>query len=92
MPGRLLLLRFHIATISGSGLIMSRYDLMDFEWRMIKPLLPDKPRGVPRVDDWRVLNGIFRVLRSGAPWRDLPGLALNRRPLFDGFCRDLCVE
>jgi transposase len=32
-----------------------------------------KPRGVPRVNDRRVLNGIFRVLRSGAPWRDLPG-------------------
>jgi transposase len=51
---------------------MSRYDLTDFEWRVIEPLLPNKPRGVPRVDDRRVLNGIFRVLRSGAPWRDLP--------------------
>lgn len=51
---------------------MSRYDLTDFEWRVIEPLLPDKPRGVPRVDDRRVLNGIFWVLRSGAPWRDLP--------------------
>ncbi len=39
---------------------------------MIEPLLPNKPRGVPRVDDRRVLNGIFWVLRSGAPWRDLP--------------------
>ena len=28
--------------------------------------------GVPRVDDRRVLNGIFWILRSGAPWRDLP--------------------
>jgi transposase len=26
----------------------------------------------PRVNDRRVLNGIFWVLRSGAPWRDLP--------------------
>jgi transposase len=33
---------------------MSRYDLTDFEWRVIKPL-PNKPRGVPRVDDRRVL-------------------------------------
>ena len=38
----------------------------------IKPMLPNKPRGVPRVNDRRVLNGIFWVLRSGAPWRDLP--------------------
>ena len=51
---------------------MSRYDLTDFEWRVIEPLLPNKPRGVPRVDDRRVLNGIFWVLRSGTPWRDLP--------------------
>ena len=36
------------------------------------PMLPNKPRGVPRVNDRRVLNGIFWVLRSGAPWRDLP--------------------
>ena len=49
-----------------------RYDLTDFEWSVMGPLLPNKPRGVPRVDDRRVLNGIFWVLRSGAPWRDLP--------------------
>ena len=57
---------------SDSGLYISRYDLTDFESRVIAPLLPNKPRGVPRVDDWRVLNGIFWVLRSGAPRRDLP--------------------
>ncbi len=51
---------------------MSRYYLTDFEWRVIEPLLPNKPRGVPRVDERRVLNGIFWVLRSGAPVRDLP--------------------
>ena len=49
-----------------------RYDLTDFEWAVIAPLLPTKSRGVKRVDDRRVLNGIFWVLRSGAPWRDLP--------------------
>jgi transposase len=49
-----------------------RYELTDYEWLAIKPLLPNKPRGVPLVDDPRVLNGIFWVLRSGAPWRDLP--------------------
>lgn len=52
---------------------MARYDLSDFEWSVIKPVLPNKSRGVPRVDDRRVLNGIFWVLRSGAPWADLPG-------------------
>jgi transposase len=28
---------------------MSRFDLSDVEWRLIKPLLPNKPRGVARV-------------------------------------------
>ena len=51
---------------------MGRYDLTEFEWSVIEPLLPNKPRGVPRVDDRRVLNGIFWVLRSGSPWCDLP--------------------
>ena len=49
-----------------------RNELTDYEWTAIQPFLPDKPRGVPRVTDRRVLNGIFWVLRSGAPWRDLP--------------------
>ena len=49
-----------------------RYDLTEFEWRTLQPLLPNKPRGVPRVDDRRVLNGIFYHLRSGSPWVDLP--------------------
>ncbi len=38
---------------------MARFDLSDTEWEVIEPLLPDKPGGVPRVDDRRVLNGIF---------------------------------
>jgi transposase len=46
-----------------------RYELTDEEWTAIKPMLPNKPRGVPRVNDRRVLNGIFWVLRSGAPRR-----------------------
>ena len=49
-----------------------RYELNDDEWAAINPMPPNKPRGVPRVNDRRVLNGIFWVLRSGAPWRDLP--------------------
>jgi len=51
---------------------MGRYDLSETEWRLIEPLLPNKPRGVARVDDRRVVNGIFYVLRTGSPWRDLP--------------------
>jgi transposase len=39
---------------------------------VIAPLLPNKPRCVPRVDDRRVLHGIFWRLRTGAPWADIP--------------------
>jgi transposase len=41
-----------------------RYELTDHEWAVIKPMLPNKPSGVPRVDDRRVLNGI--------PWDESP--------------------
>jgi transposase len=49
-----------------------RYELTDKEWLIIEPLLPNKPRGVPRVDDRRVLNGILWRFRSGAPWAEIP--------------------
>ena len=66
-----------------------RYELSDSEWATIKPLLPNKSRGVRRVNDRRVLNGIFWVLRSGAPWRDLPVLPTHQllqpfRPMANG--------
>ena len=36
-----------------ASLIM-RYELTDFEWAAIKPFLPNKPHGAPRVNDQRV--------------------------------------
>jgi transposase len=51
---------------------MMRYELTDYEWAAIRRMLLNKARGVRRVDDRRALNGICRVLRSGAQWRDLP--------------------
>jgi transposase len=64
-----------------------RYELTDYEWTAIKPFLPNKPRGVPRVNDRRVLNGIFWVLRSGAPWRDLPETFGPYRTCYNRFVR-----
>ena len=64
-----------------------RYNLSDFEWSVIQPLLPNKPRGVKRVDDRRVLKGIFWVLRSGAPWRDLPERYGPRTTCYNRFNR-----
>ena len=52
---------------------MSHGDLTEVEWELIFPLLPPpKKRGRPRADDRRTLNGIFWVMRTGAPWNDMP--------------------
>lgn len=48
-----------------------RYELTDGEWSIIEPSLAKKPRGVPRVDDRRVLNGILWRFRTGSPWVEI---------------------
>src|SRR5262249_5541626 len=44
------------------------------QWERLHPLLPpQKPHtGRPAADHRRILNGILWILRTGAPWRDLP--------------------
>lgn len=49
-----------------------RYELTDEAWDRIEPLLPKQGRGGRWADHRTVLNGMFWVLNSGAPWRDLP--------------------
>ena len=44
---------------------MARFDLTDFEWGVIQPLLPTKMRGVKRADDRKGLHGNFWRLRTG---------------------------
>lgn len=66
---------------------MDRHDLSDAEWAMIQPLLPNKPRGVPRVDDRRVINGILWRFRTGCSWRDVPACYGPRTTLFNRFTR-----
>jgi len=56
-------------------------------WTAIKPMLPNRPGGVPRVNDRRVLNGIFWVLRSGVPWRGLPEAFGPYTTCYDRFVR-----
>ena len=53
---------------------MRRKELTEEQWRKIAPLLPpQKPRrGRPARDHRVVVNAILWVLRTGAPWRDLP--------------------
>ncbi len=44
----------------------------DAEWKILHSVLPHKHQGPERVHDRRVMDGIFLVLRTGTPWRDLP--------------------
>jgi transposase len=41
------------------------YWLSDAQFVRLQPLLPNKPRGVPRVDDRRVISGIVHVSATG---------------------------
>ncbi len=51
-----------------------RYELTDEHWQRLAPLLPpQRPRtGRPNHDHRTIINGILWVLRTGAPWADLP--------------------
>lgn len=53
---------------------MNRGDLTDKKWARVCPLLPpEKPQtGRPNLDHRPIVDGICWILRTGAPWRDLP--------------------
>jgi transposase len=53
---------------------MNRHALTDAQWARLEPLLPpQKPKtGRPAHDHRRIIDGILWILRTGAPWRDLP--------------------
>jgi transposase len=61
--------------------------LSDAQWARLAPLLPNKPRGVPRVDDRRVISGIVHVLKSGGRWADAPSCYGPRKTLYNRFVR-----
>ena len=53
---------------------ISRGNLRPQQWQQLQALLP-KPSvqgGRPAKDHRTVINGILWILRTGAPWRDLP--------------------
>ena len=53
-------------------------DLTDEQWAVLEPLLPEEERTPPRKrgrpwkDPRQVLNAVLWILRTGAPWKDLP--------------------
>jgi len=70
-----------------SEVFMGRFDLTDEEWAVVSPLLPGAGRGPKRRDDRQVLNGIFYILRTGAPWRDLPERYGPRTTVYNRYAR-----
>ena len=51
-------------------------DLTDAQWEILRSVLTDPRRedgkGRPPRDAREVLNGVLWILRTGAPWKDLP--------------------
>ena len=69
---------------------MSRYEMTDEEFALLEPLLPPErsgKAGKPWKSHCTVLNGIFWILRSGAPWRDLPERYGPWKTVYDRFRR-----
>jgi transposase len=61
--------------------------LTQAQFSRLQPLLPNKPRGVPRVDDRRVISGIIHVIRKGLMWRDAPVADGPYKTLYNRFIR-----
>lgn len=54
---------------------MSRHDITDEKWNEISPILALRRkdrRGRKAKDDRQMFNGVLWIMKSGAPWRDLP--------------------
>ena len=52
--------------------LLHRHSLTDEQWNVLQPLIIYPPIGRPPENERRTINGILWVLKTGAPWRDLP--------------------
>lgn len=68
---------------------MRRHELSPEQFDQIKDLLPSNEgeQGRPWEDHHRVLNGMLWILRTGAPWRDLPARYGPWKTVYDRFRR-----
>ena len=53
---------------------MKRHEVTDEQWELVEPVLPKRTARTGRKPrkQRQMLNGILWILRTGAPWRDLP--------------------
>ena len=69
---------------------MKRHELTDEQWALVEPHLPPPSAartGRPARDRRTLLNGIFWILSTGAPWRDLPERFGPWQTVYDHFRR-----
>ena len=68
---------------------MIRGLLNDEEWEFFRPFIaePGCSGGRPPRDHRRVLDAIFWIAHTGAPWRDLPGELGNWNSVWRQFRR-----
>lgn len=66
-----------------------RHDISDKVWELLSPLLPGQAGqwGGVADDNRKFLNGVFWVLRTGAPWRDMPPVYGNWNSIYQRFRR-----
>lgn len=66
-----------------------RHDIKDRVWELIAPHLSGKQGDVgrPAENNRRFINGVLWILRTGAPWRDLPLEYGHWKNVHRRFCR-----
>ena len=66
-----------------------RHDISDRAWANIEKLLPGSKGcvGRPSADNRLFINAVFWILRTGAPWRDLPPDLGDWKNTHRRFCR-----
>ena len=69
------------------SLNLSEFWLSKEQFERLRPLPPNKVRGVARVDDRRVISGIIHVVKSGGRWVDVPACYGPRKTLYNRFVR-----
>ncbi|MCP5245192.1 MAG: IS5 family transposase [Burkholderiales bacterium] len=64
-----------------------RHDLSDHVWSLLEPHLPGRSWGGVAKDNRQFINAVFWILRTGAPWRDLPPDYGDWKNTHRRFCR-----